>query len=448
MGRKVFVSSDMSTDDRLLVVAEHSETAVLLWPWVLTAMDDWGRAEANARTLKARLFPALPSVTPAGVDEALRLYAEVGLLTLYTSGTKRYMAIDPEKWWRWQTHIRTEKRTRDESACPPPPAAQETPGAGRPGRQGSEEGASAQARANARSDARVLAAARICTPSPSPSPSPDLKPPVSPLPCLDGAAAPTDGADAPPCPGVDAEPEQRVSGASTPESPAPGLAEPPALEPRPDQAGAGSRPEGGPVRQEETTAIGRRRERPARALRAPSLLAAAPEESPVQERPVPGVSEERPALGTTEKRPVLGEVRGLSPSEESPVLESPVRKRRSRGKQDPEIAALVDAAYDVMKAAGQRPMDGKWWAKAYGKVKNLTPEARARLPDAVAYALRADAPGWAGVWLQRCNLADLCAQAAAAERSATPVDDGTQYRFDDPDELRKFGLLPNAEGGD
>lgn len=164
MGRKVYITSEMSVDERLIVVAEKDPQAALLWPWLLTVFDDWGRAEANSRRLKAQVFPVNDMVTPELIDKALRLYHEAGLLILYEVQGKAYMAIPQEKWFKYQTHIRKEKRLKDESRYPAPPEI-------------NNEG-SAQMRDDARNDAQGSEDERICTPSPSPSPS--LSPSPSP----------------------------------------------------------------------------------------------------------------------------------------------------------------------------------------------------------------------------------------------------------------------------
>lgn len=166
MGRKVYITSDMSTDDELLRVSDADSLAALLWPWILTAMDDWGRAEASPRHLKARVFPGVDIVTAEGIESALNLFAAERLIVLYEVSGKPYMAVDPETWWKYQTHIRKEKRTVDGSSCPPPPE-------GAFGESCSRE--SARSRAQSRADdseceeARAVAGNFIPSPSPSPS---------------------------------------------------------------------------------------------------------------------------------------------------------------------------------------------------------------------------------------------------------------------------------------
>lgn len=158
MGRKIYITSEMSVDERIIEVAERNPQAALLWPWILTAFDDWGRANADPKRLKASVFPAIETVTPDLIASALELYAEAGLVVLYEHQGKSFMAIPPEKWFKYQTHIRGEKRAKDNSKFPAPPSEV---------REGS-----VQVRADARDVAQASESARNCTPSPSPSPSP------------------------------------------------------------------------------------------------------------------------------------------------------------------------------------------------------------------------------------------------------------------------------------
>lgn len=166
MGRKVFVSSDMSTDDRLIAVAEADPQAALLWPWVLTAFDDWGRAEASPRTLKARVFPAVACVTAEDVDRALRAFAAAGLLVLYESDGKPCMAIPQDKWFGYQTQIPKSKRDRDESRIPAPPTGTTL------AHSRAIPSDPAEYRETSLDCAEPRASALIFSPSPSPSPSP------------------------------------------------------------------------------------------------------------------------------------------------------------------------------------------------------------------------------------------------------------------------------------
>src|SRR5690606_19494742 len=82
----------------------------------------------------------------------LQLYQKYGLLKLYEVDGKQYMAVDQEKWFKYQTHIRKEKREKDGSKYPAPEDC-------------------AQVRAGARDSANQRADRSNCIPSPSPSPS-------------------------------------------------------------------------------------------------------------------------------------------------------------------------------------------------------------------------------------------------------------------------------------
>ena len=113
MARKVYITSDISVDERLAVIAEANATAALMWPWILTSLDDWGRGEASALRLKLQVFPGMPSVEADLIERALLLYRDAGLICLYEVDGKRYMSIDTDKMVSDnQTHIRSEKRER------------------------------------------------------------------------------------------------------------------------------------------------------------------------------------------------------------------------------------------------------------------------------------------------------------------------------------------------
>lgn len=174
MGRKAFVTSDISTDEEVIQVGIELPIAPLLWSLLITSFDDWGRAEASAVRIKARVFPMFEIVTIPDIERTLILFAEKDIVTLYEVNGKRYMAIHPEKWFSFQTHIRMEKRRKDESKIPPCAAHrawfdnQEVAG---PDSTDSDEG-KGNSRAIARESATTREPARVRTPSPSPSPSP------------------------------------------------------------------------------------------------------------------------------------------------------------------------------------------------------------------------------------------------------------------------------------
>jgi hypothetical protein len=172
-GRKVFVSSDMSVDERLLLVSEQNGMVSLLWPWLLTALDDWGRCEATPLRLKARIWPMNDTVSVALVSEALDLFTEVELIERYDVDGRAYLRVPPARWWKWQTHIHRDKREDDKSRIPAPDH---------------EQCDRVDLRVHARESALVTPTPRSRAGSrgtthesaPSPSPSPSLSPSPSP----------------------------------------------------------------------------------------------------------------------------------------------------------------------------------------------------------------------------------------------------------------------------
>jgi DnaD/phage-associated family protein len=148
----------MSADETLDEIAEIEPLSAMMWPWFLTYFDDWGRAKASPREIKNSVFQANPLVTIDLIKKTLQLY-NPKLIRLYEVDGKWYMCIPSEKWFKFQTHIRSSKRETDASKIPAPPDV--TP----------DNDNSAQMREVARGIAEVAASARDCTPSPSPSPS-------------------------------------------------------------------------------------------------------------------------------------------------------------------------------------------------------------------------------------------------------------------------------------
>lgn len=162
MAHKVYISSDISLDEPLNELGEQNPLYTLIWPWLLTAFDDWGRADASPRRLKAQLFPLLDAITVNVIRDAILAYDQVGLLMHYEVEGKWFIAIPREKWFRYQTHIHKDKRDNDEqSRIPAPPSD-----------------TSAHLRASPRdiAEPRASSAENCASPSPSPSPSLSLSP--------------------------------------------------------------------------------------------------------------------------------------------------------------------------------------------------------------------------------------------------------------------------------
>ena len=319
MGRKVYISSDMSTDDRLMEAADHSPMAPILWPWLLTAFDDWGRAEAVPRTIKAKVFPSFDAVTTEHVAGALNALASAGLIMLYEIGHKQYMAIPPEKWFRYQTQIPRDKRKRDSSRIPAPDHS-----------------------AVARDLAESSAVARDLVPSPSPSPSPS---PLSPFASL---------RDAPPSGDASLPAEHHAPVAWS------------------EPAEAGLRFE-----QDETAHV--------------DLAAAAKDQDSVSEGQSAPLSPQ-PLL------PLQPRLSVVSAGSDQVAVTSDLGA---------EAQALATAAYDVLKDFGRIPADQRWVGRAIGRIKQLRPEARARVSDAVRWAVQPGAPSYVGTWLSKCDFSQI-----------------------------------------
>ena len=119
MARKRFVTSEISTDRKIAKLAEKNPTAAALWPWFLTAFDDWGRMNADPIEVKLTIFPAFP-YTSDEVEEFIKLYHEFEIAYFYEVDEKPYLAVNPETWLKYQTYIRKDKLEKQNSKIPEP----------------------------------------------------------------------------------------------------------------------------------------------------------------------------------------------------------------------------------------------------------------------------------------------------------------------------------------
>lgn len=120
MGRKRFISSDISTDEKLAEVAEENPAAALMWPWLCTALDDWGRMSANPREVKLNVFPGFMFSAP-DIQKAMELLDRVGLCHLYQIDGHQYLQVNPETFYDLNTYIQKSRQQTDGSKAPPPP---------------------------------------------------------------------------------------------------------------------------------------------------------------------------------------------------------------------------------------------------------------------------------------------------------------------------------------
>jgi DnaD/phage-associated family protein len=159
MAHKRFVTSDMSSDEDLAEIAGIDTISALMWPWFITGFDDWGRMDAtSAAKIKLSMFPGF-NFSPESIDAAIKAYSDKGLVYLYSINGKRYLAIEPCKYYKYQTYIGEKKRKDDRSKIPAPehPCWENC----------------AECSALSRTCAKDSGFATLNVPSPSPSPSKD-----------------------------------------------------------------------------------------------------------------------------------------------------------------------------------------------------------------------------------------------------------------------------------
>lgn len=120
MARKRFITSDMGKDEDIVDIAEINSILALMWPWFITAFDDWGRLEITSfKQVKLDVFKAIPLDTKL-IEDAINAFISSKLVHMYEIGKRRYIAIEPCKFYKYQTYIRDKKRVEDNSNIPGP----------------------------------------------------------------------------------------------------------------------------------------------------------------------------------------------------------------------------------------------------------------------------------------------------------------------------------------
>ena len=160
MARKRFVTSEISTDRKIAKLAEKNPIAAALWPWFITALDDWGRMNADPIEVKLTIFPAFP-YTSDEVEEFIKMYHEFEIAYFYEVDGKPYLAVNPDTWLKYQTYIRKDKLEKQKSKIPEPKNAPWV------AKDNTVDDLATKIVANQQS-----ATINVLSPSPSPSPSP------------------------------------------------------------------------------------------------------------------------------------------------------------------------------------------------------------------------------------------------------------------------------------
>lgn len=113
------VTSEMSSDSKLALIADKNPTAALMWPWFITHLDDWGRFTGDPLEIKLRVFPAF-SYTHEEIKEAVTLFDKYGLAYCYEVNGKPYIAVNPDTFYKYQSYIGEKRKEKDTSKYPPP----------------------------------------------------------------------------------------------------------------------------------------------------------------------------------------------------------------------------------------------------------------------------------------------------------------------------------------
>jgi hypothetical protein len=85
------LSKRISRSDK--VSALSTDTARMIYSWIIPYLDVEGRMEANPRLMKSDIAPLLDHITPQVIQEILNELNNIGLIVLYLSENKQYLQL-------------------------------------------------------------------------------------------------------------------------------------------------------------------------------------------------------------------------------------------------------------------------------------------------------------------------------------------------------------------
>lgn len=100
-----------------------TDSARLLWTWILPYLDIEGRCLADPDMIKGKIVPRLKTFTPENITEYLEDMADVGLIILYEIDEEKYLQF--RNFQKFQT-LREDREGK--SKLPPPPKLQQNSG--------------------------------------------------------------------------------------------------------------------------------------------------------------------------------------------------------------------------------------------------------------------------------------------------------------------------------
>lgn len=108
------------------VAALKSDTARLIYTWLIPYLDVEGRMEANCSLLKADLAPLLKHITVPLLQRTLTELNDIGLIILYTIGDKQYLELT--QFNEHQKNLRKDREAKSKIPVPPPAELRQSSG--------------------------------------------------------------------------------------------------------------------------------------------------------------------------------------------------------------------------------------------------------------------------------------------------------------------------------
>ena len=115
MGRRRYISTDISLDEDVDAIAQVSDFAALLYTWMIPHVKDDAITTGSAKRILAEVMPLRRDKTTADVEAALELIESMGLFELRTADSIYW---PPDTFYKYQSYIQAKnRRSEDAISC-------------------------------------------------------------------------------------------------------------------------------------------------------------------------------------------------------------------------------------------------------------------------------------------------------------------------------------------
>lgn len=112
------------------IAALSSDTARMIYSWLIPYTDVEGRMEADTRLLKADIAPLLDHITPGVINSVLQELHKIGLIIIYSVGEEDKLFLEITKFEENQKNLRKDREAPSRIPAPNPEKVRRRSGEG------------------------------------------------------------------------------------------------------------------------------------------------------------------------------------------------------------------------------------------------------------------------------------------------------------------------------